>query len=165
MISRCTTPATGIGRSSHCGPGEEISVKVNRFAEDGTTLKLKGWEPQREAVVYWDWHSCFAAGCAVFVVLLLATQPLPPRWAIWRPILLVLSGLAVIAALLLATWSWHCSHAAGRWTTWLILGHSSRFAWAWLPASRFGNMGNTENPAGMAEGDGGRMKDGMKDEE
>ena len=85
-------------------PGQEARLKVDHFAEETVTLVVKGSEPQREAIVYYDWQLAFAGGCAVFIVLLAATQPLRRLPYLWRPILLILSGLAAIAVLVFTDW-------------------------------------------------------------
>jgi hypothetical protein len=85
-------------------PGQEARLRVDRFAEETVTLTVKGSKPQREAIVYYDWQIVFAGGCAVFIVLLAATQPLRRLPYLWRPILLILSGLAAIAVLLFTDW-------------------------------------------------------------
>jgi hypothetical protein len=84
--------------------GEEARLTVNRFAEETVTLTVAGAEPQREAILYYDWQLAFAAGCVVFIILLVATQPLRPLLSLWRPILLNLSGLTAVVVLLLTNW-------------------------------------------------------------
>lgn len=44
-------------------PGQEARLKVDRFAEETVTLTVKGSEPQREAILYYDWQLGFAGGC------------------------------------------------------------------------------------------------------
>jgi hypothetical protein len=90
-------------------PGQEARLRVDRFAEETVTLVVKGSEPQREAIVYYDWQLGFAGGCAVFIILLAATQPLRRLPYLWRPILLILAGFGAIVLLI---------------TDW-------RFAWGW----------------------------------
>ncbi len=85
-------------------PGQEARLKVERFAEETVTLTVKGAEPQQEAILYYDWQLAFAGGCAVFVILLIATGPLRPLPSLWRPILLIISGLGATAALLFTNW-------------------------------------------------------------
>jgi hypothetical protein len=93
--------------------GQEAQLKVERFAEETVVLTIKGAEPQQEAVMYYDWQLGFAGGCAAFVLLLAATQPLRPLPSLWRPILLILSGLVAIAAPLFTNWSSELFHR--RW--------------------------------------------------
>jgi hypothetical protein len=96
-------------------PGQEARLKVERFAEETVTLTVKGREPQQEAILYYDWQLGFAGGCAVFIVLLLATRPLRPLPSLWRPILLILSGLAAIAVLLFTQFPWAGELFHRRW--------------------------------------------------
>ena len=84
-------------------PGRQVQLRVKRNDAE-QTLTVTGLEPQLEAVVYYDWQLAFAGSCIVFLILLVATQPMRPLLAIWRPILLVLAGLAGAAMLLLYNW-------------------------------------------------------------
>jgi hypothetical protein len=84
-------------------PGQVVGLRVKRGQED-VTLTASGFEPQQEAVLYYHWQLAYAGGCVALVVLLVATGPLRPLPSLWRPILLVLTGLATTAALLLTDW-------------------------------------------------------------
>ena len=120
-------------------PGQEARLKVERLAEETVTLTVKGAEPQQEAILYYDWQLAFAGGCAVFVILPIATGPLRPLPSLWRPILLIISGLGATAALLFTNWysPWgtESSTGIGRLTIFRIPGFKLRFALAW-PSSK-----------------------------
>jgi hypothetical protein len=95
-------------------PGQQTQLRVKRNGEE-LTLTAKGLEPQLEAVMYYDWQLAFAGSCIVFLVLIVATQPLRPLFALWRPILLILVGLAGTATLLLYDWRGDVELLNRRW--------------------------------------------------
>jgi len=95
-------------------PGQQTQLRVKRNGEE-LTLTAKGIEPQLEAVMYYDWQLAFAGSCIVFLVLIVATQPLRPLLALWRPILLILAGLAGAATMLLYNWWFDTELLNRRW--------------------------------------------------
>jgi hypothetical protein len=95
-------------------PGQQIQLRVKRNGEE-LTLTAKGLEPQLEAVLYYDWQLAFAGSCVVFLILIVATQPLAPLPALWRPILLILAGLAGTATLLFYNWHGDVELLNRRW--------------------------------------------------
>jgi hypothetical protein len=95
-------------------PDQQAQLKVRRNDEE-RTLTVKGLEPQQEAVLYYDWQLAFAGSCIVFLILIIATQPLSPLAALWRPILLILSGLAGTATLLFYNWRGDTELLSRRW--------------------------------------------------
>jgi hypothetical protein len=62
-----------------------------------------------------DWQLAFAGGCARFIFLLVATQPLRPLPSLWRPILLILSWLGAAAVLRFTVWQWASELMHRRW--------------------------------------------------
>ena len=84
-------------------PGQEVQLEVERGA-DKARLIAEGFVPEQEAILYYQWQLAYAGGCVILLVLLSATQPLRPLVSIWRPILLILTGLGTTAALLLTDW-------------------------------------------------------------
>ena len=95
-------------------PGQQVQLRVKRNGKE-LTLTAKGLEPQLEAVVYYDWQLVFAGSCIIFLVLIIATQPLRPLLALWRPILLILAGLAGAATMLLYNWRFDMELLNRRW--------------------------------------------------
>jgi hypothetical protein len=86
-------------------PEQEVQLRVKRD-ETELTLTAKGFEPEREAFLYYHWQLAFAGGSAVFAILLAATRPLRPLHSLWRPIALVLCGLGATAALVFDDWQY-----------------------------------------------------------
>jgi hypothetical protein len=84
-------------------PGQEALLEVERGGQK-IPLVARGFEPQREALLYYHWQLAFAGGCAAWVVVLVATQPFRRLASLWRPILLILTGLGAGAALLFTDW-------------------------------------------------------------
>jgi hypothetical protein len=91
-------------------PGEAITIDVKRGGKD-VRLEYKGETPKLEGVLFFDWQFVSAPACLVLLLLLVATQPLMPA-PLWRAIIVILVGLAIVTATMVieATqslpWSW-----------------------------------------------------------
>ena len=77
-------------------PGEPISIDVKRDGKD-VRLEYVGETPKLEAVLFFDWQFVSAPAFLVLILLLVATQPLTPA-PMWRPIIVTLVGLGIVAA-------------------------------------------------------------------
>jgi len=107
-------------RLSNIQAGESITLDVKRRGQE-LQFASRGEVPTLEGVLFMDWQFVSAPVFLVLLLLLIATQPLdPPR--LWRAILTLLGGLAVISVVVVvevrqfAPWTavWHprpISHA------------------------------------------------------
>ena len=83
-------------------PGRQVQLRVKRNdAEQTLTVTVSSRNSRRWCIMI---GNLLSSSCIVFLILLVATQPMRPLLALWRPILLVLAGLAGAATLLLYNW-------------------------------------------------------------
>jgi len=75
-------------------PGQQVTLEVKRSGQD-LRLVANGEIPTLEAVLFLDWQFVSAPVFLVLLLVLVATQPLHPP-PLWRALLVILGGLAVI---------------------------------------------------------------------
>ena len=78
-------------------PGEPVTLDVKRSGQE-LRLAWKGQVPTLESVLFLDWQFVSVPVFLVLLLVLVATQPLDPP-PLWRGILVLLGGLAVVTVL------------------------------------------------------------------
>ena len=73
--------------------GEHVAFDVERNGKS-VQIECEGESPELEAVLYLDWQIISAPIFLLLLLLLIATQPLKPP--LWRSIVVVVAGLAVL---------------------------------------------------------------------